>query len=58
LWIEKTRTGFPANLPQPAEGGGKRPVRLLYPSSEISRNSQNVPAQTAASAFNDNPFWK
>lgn len=58
LWIEKTRTGFPANLPIPAEGGGKRPVRLLYPSSEISRNSLNVPAQTAASAFNDNPFWK
>jgi hypothetical protein len=58
LWIEKTRTGFPANLPQPAEGGGTRPVRLLYPSSEISRNSLNVPAQTTASAFNDNPFWK
>lgn len=58
LWIEKTRTGFPANLPMPAEGGGKRPVRLLYPSSEISRNSLNVPAQTSESAFNDNPFWK
>lgn len=58
LWIEKTRTGFPANLPIPAEGGGTRPVRLLYPGSEISRNSLNVPAQTAQSAFTDNPFWK
>lgn len=58
LWIEKTRTGFPANLPIPAEGGGTRPVRLLYPSSEISRNALNVPAQTAQSAFTDNPFWK
>lgn len=58
LWIEKTRTGFPANLPMPAEGGGTRPVRLLYPGSEISRNSQNVPPQTAQSAFTDNPFWK
>lgn len=58
LWIEKTRTGFPANLPMPVEGGGTRPVRLLYPGSEIARNSQNVPAQTAQSAFTDNPFWK
>jgi hypothetical protein len=58
LWIEKTRTGFPAGLPQPAEGGGTRPVRLLYPASEIARNAINVPAQTAQNAFTDNPFWK
>lgn len=58
LWIEKTRTGFPAGLPQPAEGGGTRPVRLLYPASEIARNALNVPAQTAQNAFTDNPFWK
>lgn len=58
LWIEKTRTGFPANLPIPSEGGGTRPVRLLYPGSEVSRNSKNVPAQTAQTAFTDNPFWK
>jgi len=58
LWIEKTRTGFPAGLPIPAEGGGTRPVRLLYPSSEISRNSENVPPQTAQDAFTANPFWK
>jgi Starch-binding associating with outer membrane len=58
LWIEKTRTGFPSGLPIPAEGGGTRPVRLLYPGSEISRNALNVPPQTAQSAFTDNPFWK
>ncbi|MEM8520324.1 SusD/RagB family nutrient-binding outer membrane lipoprotein [Flavobacterium sp. PL12] len=58
LWIEKTRTGFPAGLPQPAEGGGIRPVRLLYPGSENSRNSLNVPKQTAQTAFTSNPFWK
>ncbi|NRT15046.1 hypothetical protein HNP99_001393 [Flavobacterium sp. 28A] len=58
LWIEKTRTGFPSGLPIPSEGGGVRPVRLLYPGSEVSRNSLNVPAQTAQTAFTDNPFWK
>jgi len=57
-WIELTRTGFPANLPIPADSDGKRPVRLLYPSSEYSRNGDNVPAQTAAEAFTNNPFWK
>ncbi|WP_348799403.1 SusD/RagB family nutrient-binding outer membrane lipoprotein [Flavobacterium adhaerens] len=58
LWIEKTRTGFPTAMPIPAEGGGTRPVRLLYPASEIARNSNNVPPQTPQSAFTDNPFWK
>jgi len=58
-WIELTRTGFPSGLPIPAEAqSGKRPVRLLYPASEIGRNSDNVPAQTASDAFNSNPFWK
>ncbi|MBO0590102.1 SusD/RagB family nutrient-binding outer membrane lipoprotein [Cellulophaga sp. E16_2] len=58
LWIELTRTGFPANLPLPAESDGLRPVRLLYPQSEVARNSNNVPSQTAQDAFTDNPFWK
>ena len=57
-WIELTRTGYPANLPIPVDSDGKRPVRLLYPSSEYSRNGNNVPAQTAAEAFTNNPFWK
>lgn len=58
VWIEKTRTGFPAGLPVPAESDGVRPVRLLYPASEVARNSDNVPAQTAQDAFTKNPFWK
>ncbi|MDO6491962.1 MULTISPECIES: SusD/RagB family nutrient-binding outer membrane lipoprotein [unclassified Cellulophaga] len=57
-WIELTRTGFPSGLPIPAESGGVRPVRLLYPTSERTNNSNNVPAQVAADAFTQNPFWK
>lgn len=57
-WIDLTRTGFPNGLPIPSESNGVRPVRLLYPASEISRNSKNVPAQTANDVFTKNPFWK
>src|SRR5690606_39455113 len=58
LWIELTRTGYPDNLPIPEESGGVRPVSLLYPLSEIGRNSANVPPQTAADAFTNDPFWR
>ncbi len=57
-WIELTRTGFPANLPIPEDSAGKRPVSLIYPTSEYSRNSDNVPARTAEDAFTNFPFWK
>ncbi|MCK0159077.1 SusD/RagB family nutrient-binding outer membrane lipoprotein [Allomuricauda sp. F6463D] len=57
LWIEKIRTGFPADLPVPVESNGTRPVRLLYPASEIARNSNNVPQQTTQDAFTQQPFW-
>ncbi len=57
-WIDLTRTGFPSGLPIPAESSGKRPVRLLYPASEVSRNAANVPQQTADDVFNKSPFWK
>ncbi|MGS2738898.1 SusD/RagB family nutrient-binding outer membrane lipoprotein [Sinomicrobium sp. M5D2P17] len=57
-WIELTRTGFPQGLPVPAESPGTRPVRLLYPASELARNSNNVPKQTVQDAFTQNPFWK
>ncbi|CAA0153447.1 SusD/RagB family nutrient-binding outer membrane lipoprotein [Tenacibaculum maritimum] len=58
-WIEVTRTGYPSNLPTPTEAnsGGKRPVRLLYPESEVSRNPLNVPAQTKDAVFTNIPFW-
>ncbi|MDX1363773.1 SusD/RagB family nutrient-binding outer membrane lipoprotein [Arenibacter latericius] len=58
LWIEKTRTGFPADLPIPVESDGVRPVRLLYPASEVARNKDNVPTQNVGDAFTSNPFWK
>ncbi|MDO7170750.1 SusD/RagB family nutrient-binding outer membrane lipoprotein [Mariniflexile sp. AS56] len=57
-WIDLTRTGFPANLPIPAESAGSRPVRLLYPASEVSRNINNVPTQGVNDVFTKNPFWK
>ncbi|WP_289038946.1 SusD/RagB family nutrient-binding outer membrane lipoprotein [uncultured Zobellia sp.] len=57
-WVELTRTGFPLGLPIPAESDGVRPVRLLYPDSEVGRNAINVPTQTKSDAFTNNPFWK
>lgn len=57
-WIDLTRTGFPDFLPIAVDSDGVRPVRLLYPQSEIGRNSQNVPAQTSQDAFTNFPFWK
>jgi hypothetical protein len=58
-WIEYTRTGFPANLPTSKSAvESRRPVTLLYPSSEYSRNQNNVPARTPADAFTKTPFWK
>lgn len=57
-WIDLTRTGFPLNLPIPAESNGVRPVRLLYPTSELSRNADNVPSQTSSDVFTNFPFWK
>lgn len=58
VWIENTRTGYPVGLPVPDESDGIRPVTLLYPASEVARNSENVPTQTKADAFTQNPFWK
>lgn len=57
-WIDLTRTGFPSGLPIPAESPGQRPVRLLYPASEVSRNANNVPTQGITDVFTNNPFWK
>ena len=57
-WVEYTRTGFPSNLPLPlVTTQTSRPNRLLYPSSEISGNSNNVPPQTSSSAFTTKVFW-
>jgi hypothetical protein len=56
-WIEYTRTGFP-NIPLTAiSEQSAKPNRLLYPASEYSTNSANVPNQTASDAFNTKIFW-
>lgn len=57
-WIDLTRTGYPADLPIPAESGGTRPVRLLYPDTEVARNSANVPTQGVTDVFTNDPFWR
>ncbi|WP_232829107.1 SusD/RagB family nutrient-binding outer membrane lipoprotein [Aureibaculum luteum] len=57
-WIDLTRTGYPSGLPIPSEANGKRPVRLLYPASELARNRDNVPTQTADAVFTSDPFWR
>ena len=56
-WIDYTRTGFP-NIPLPniAEQT-TRPNRMLYPASEYSTNSANVPNQPASEAFTTKIFW-
>lgn len=56
-FIDYNRTGFPATpLPIIAEQS-RLPYRLLYPASESSSNSANVPNQPASAAFNNRLFW-
>jgi hypothetical protein len=56
-WLEMTRTGFP-NAPLPInQTNTQRPVKLLYPISEIQGNSQNVPSQQTSDAFINSIFW-
>lgn len=55
-WFDYSRTGFPSGLPISALASTPdRPVRLFYPSSELSGNAVNVPTQK--NAFNDKIFW-
>jgi hypothetical protein len=57
-WIENTRTGFPSHVPlSTVAPGASRPIRLLYPSSEIAGNTANVPSQTESQAFTSKIFW-
>lgn len=57
-WIENTRTGYPAHVPlSTVATTSTRPVRLLYPSSEIAGNTANVPPQTESMAFTSKVFW-
>ncbi|MGX1023167.1 SusD/RagB family nutrient-binding outer membrane lipoprotein [Psychroflexus sp. MBR-150] len=56
-WIDYVRTGYP-DIPlaitatKPA-----KPNRLLYPVSEFSTNTENVPNQTQQDAFTTKIFW-
>ena len=57
-WFDYSRTGYPSDLPVSLTATtADRPVRLLYPSSEITSNGDNVPSQTNAQAFTDKIFW-
>jgi len=57
-WIEYSRTGFPSNLPLSLTATtATRPVKLLYPVSELSGNSANVPSQSTSDAFTSKIFW-
>jgi len=56
-WIDYTKTGYP-DVPMPiiAEQA-TRPNRMLYPASEYSTNSANVPNQPSSEAWSTRIFW-
>lgn len=57
-WIENTRTGYPSHIPlSTVATTTTRPIRLLYPSSEIAGNTANVPQQNESDAFTSKIFW-
>lgn len=55
-WIDHVRTGYPS-IPLPLGNLTGKPKRLMYPTSELTSNTANVPSQTSASAFSTGPFW-
>jgi hypothetical protein len=52
--IATAPSGFPISL---ETNESDRPVRLLYPNSEASRNSENVPENSGINPFVDKIFW-
>src|SRR2546428_2133845 len=59
-WSEYRRTGFPkfpASLQSTSTRVDKLPVRLLYPTTEVSANSANLAAEGKVSQFTTNLFW-
>ena len=55
-WFDYTRTGYPSDLPISLQASTPdRPVRLAYPSSEITSNGNNLPTQP--NVFTAKPFW-
>ncbi|MBP9849492.1 MAG: SusD/RagB family nutrient-binding outer membrane lipoprotein [Flavobacterium sp.] len=55
-WIDHLRTGYPS-IPLPIGNLTGKPKRLMYPTSELTSNTANVPSQSSASAFSTGPFW-
>lgn len=57
-FIDMNRTGYPV-LPMPTNAlYPTRPLRLLYPTSELVANSANVPSVGLSQIFTQGPFWK
>lgn len=60
-WSEWRRTGLPVLRPGPnAENGGRIPVRLPYPQSEVQLNRANVQAaitRQGGASLNDPVWW-
>ncbi len=55
-WFDYNRTGYPANLPISRKSAKPdRPVRLMYPASELSANAAKVPSQP--DPFTNKIFW-
>jgi Starch-binding associating with outer membrane len=55
-WFDYSRTGYPAGLPiSELATSSDRPVRLMYPASELSSNGANVPTQL--DPFTVKIFW-
>jgi len=55
-WFDYSRTGYPSNVPVSLQSSTPdRPVRLFYPSSEITSNGANLPSQP--DAFTNKIFW-
>lgn len=55
-WFDYSRTGFPSDVPVSLLATKPdRPVRLFYPSSEVTSNGDNLPAQQ--DAFTAKIFW-
>ncbi len=55
-WFDYSRTGFPSDVPLSLKAStADRPVRLFYPSSELTSNGGNLPSQP--NAFTSKIFW-
>ncbi|VAX36595.1 Cell surface glycan-binding lipoprotein, utilization system for glycans and polysaccharides (PUL), SusD family [hydrothermal vent metagenome] len=55
-WFDYSRTGYPSNLPISVQATtSDRPVRLMYPASEVGGNTANVRPQK--NPFTDKIFW-